>query len=345
MEGTFKMKVAEYVKAGTFRYRACQDTSPGPGQVKIRVSYCGICGTDMHIFRGHLDARVKAPQSIGHEMSGVIVEIGPEVENLRPGKQVTVMPLDNCAVCLTCQRGYTHICEKLRFLGIDTVGAFAQYWIVPARLVQPLPDDMPLRLAALVEPLAVACHDIRMAELSSGQRVVVNGGGPIGLLIALVARQKGADVRLMEINPARLRLAGELGFVGWHPEQGMKELAQWAPGGADVVFEVSGSAAGALAMTAMARPRGTLVMVAIFAQPVPVDLHKFFWKELRMQGARVYELEDFQRAIDLASSGALPLERLLSREFPLAETQAAFEYLADNPEAMKVLINCQEEQA
>lgn len=336
------MKVAEYVKAGTFRCRDIQDTSPGLGQVKIRVSYCGICGTDMHIFRGHMDVRVKAPQPIGHEMSGVIVAIGPQVENLAVGKHATVMPLDNCGACRTCQRGYTHICENLRFLGIDTPGAFAQYWTVPARLVQLLPDDLPLRLAALVEPLAVACHDVRMAGLSSGQRVVVNGGGPIGLLIAFVARQKGADVRLMEINPARLRLAGELGVAGWHPEQGgMAALAQWAPGGADVVFEVSGSAAGALAMTGMVRPRGTLVMVAIFAHPVPVDLHKFFWKELRMQGARVYEVEDFQKAIALAFSDVLPIDRLLSREFSLDETQAAFEFLRDNPEAMKVLINCQ----
>lgn len=340
------MKAAQYVKAGIISYREVQDVPPSPGQVKIRVAYCGICGTDGHIFRGRMDARVKAPQAIGHEMSGTVAEIGPQVENLAVGDRVTVMPLDNCGACLTCRRGYTHICEKLRFLGIETPGAFAQYWTVPARLVLPLPDGLPLRQAALVEPLAVACHDVRRAELSAGQRVVVNGGGPIGLLIALVARQAGADVRLVEINPARLRLASELGFEGWNPSdrEEMTAVADWAPGGADVVFEVSGSAAGALAMTDMVRPRGTIVMVAIFAQPVPVDLHKFFWKELRMQGARVYEVEDFQRAIALAASGDLPLPRLLSREFPLAETQAAFEYLCGKPEAMKVLINCREGQ-
>ncbi len=340
------MKAAEYIKAGEIVCHEIALPPLKPDEVRIKVAYCGICGTDLHIFKGHMDARVKAPQAVGHEISGVVAESGSNVTQFKAGQKVTVRPLDNCGTCNTCKAGFTHICEKLRFLGIETAGGFAQYWTVPARLVHHLPENMPLKLAALVEPLAVACHDVRRSELKPGDKVVVSGGGPIGMLIALVAKHAGAEVTISEINPTRLELARKLGFEAVDPRSVdivAKVRAETGGSGADVVFEVSGSEAGAKLITELARPRGTMVVVAIFAKPVPVDLHKFFWKELRMVGARVYEAVDYEQAIRLTAEGVLELEPLISRVFPLEGLQTAFEYLTSAPDAMKVLIQCNEE--
>lgn len=339
------MKAAEYVKAQEIAYRDVPLAPLGKDEIRIRVAYCGICGTDLHIFKGHMDARVKAPQAVGHEVSGIVESVGENCKGFKPGDKVTVRPLDNCGKCPTCQAGFTHICEHLRFLGIETAGGFAEFWTVPGRLVHHLPSSMPLKLAALVEPLAVACHDVRRSELKPGDFVVVNGGGPIGMLIALVARQAGAKVTISEINEARIELANKLGFTAVNPlkEDIVSKIRSETGGsGADVVFEVSGSEPGARVITELARPRGTIVVVAIYAKPVPVDLHKFFWKELRMVGARVYEAADYEKAISLVSDGALALEPLISRVFPLEKLQSAFEYLTGTPDAMKVLIQCNE---
>ena len=340
------MKASQYIKAGQIEYREVPLAEPGENEIRVKVAYCGICGTDLHIFKGHMDARVKAPQAVGHEVSGTIAAMGKNVSGFTVGQKVTVRPLDNCGECNTCKAGFTHICEKLRFLGIETSGGFAQYWTVPARLVHALPDDLPLKLAALVEPLAVACHDVRRSELKPGDYVVVNGGGPIGMLIAICARAAGGKVTLCEINDKRLELARQLGFKVINPlkEDSVGSVRSETGGsGADVVFEVSGSEPGARVITELARPRGTIVVVAIFAKPVPVDLHKFFWKELRMVGARVYEARDYEQAIALTAGGTLPLKKLISKVFPLAELQNAFEFLTQTPDAMKVLIQCNDE--
>lgn len=339
------MKSAQYIRSGKIECRDIPETLPGSGEVAIAVDYCGICGTDAHIFKGHMDKRVRAPQAIGHEMSGRILRTGEGVTGFRPGDAVTVRPLDNCGSCNTCKADFTHICERLKFLGIETPGAFAEQWVVPARLVHRLPGGIPMELAALVEPVAVACHDVRRSNLKQGDYVAVNGGGPIGMLIALVARKAGARVTVIEINPARLALARELGFAVIDPqESSAAEVLRGETGGSgvDVFFEVTGSAPGALLMTEAVRPRGTIVMVAIYPAPVPVDLHKFFWKELTMTGARVYESRDFDEAIRLVASGELPFNKLVSRVFPLEKLQEAFEYLGQAHDAMKILIHCKE---
>jgi 2-desacetyl-2-hydroxyethyl bacteriochlorophyllide A dehydrogenase len=171
---------------------------------------------------------------------------------------------------------------------------------------------------------------------------VVIGGGPIGLLVSLVARHAGAQVLVSEINAHRLVLARELGFAVANPRE--EDLAQvvmdrTSGAGADVVFEVSGSAAGAAAMTSLARTRGRIVVVAIFAEAPPVDLFRFFWRELELRGARVYEPQDFTQAIDLAAAGTLPIERLISSRRPLDELQRAFEEIESSTDLMKVLID------
>ena len=335
------MTAVYYEGPGTFTVGKSEVLPPRAGEVRLDVAFCGVCGTDVHIARGHMDHRVRVPQVIGHEMSGTIAELGPGVDGYEIGDPVVVRPLDTRAET-PADKGFSHICRGLKFLGIDTPGAFQSSWTVPAFTLHRLPPTVDLRLAALVEPLAVACHDVRRGEVVPDESVVVIGAGPIGLLVGLVAAAEGADVTLSEVSSFRRGLAATLGLdvidpTATDPHEAILERTGGA--GADVVFEVSGSAAGADVMTSLACIRGRVVVVAIFPEPPPVRLFDFFWKELRMVGARVYEPEDYARAIDLLAEDALPLEHLISAVEPLDRLPSVFEEL-DDAAAMKVLIDC-----
>jgi 2-desacetyl-2-hydroxyethyl bacteriochlorophyllide A dehydrogenase len=289
-----------------------------------------------------MDKRVSIPQVIGHEMSGEIAEVGENVKGWSVGDRVVVRPLHPCGNCPACRAGHAHICYNLKFMGIDTPGAFQGSWTVPAHTLHRLPPNLPFDRAALIEPVAVACHDVRLGEVKSGEEVVVIGGGPIGLLIALVAATIKARVLVSELNPFRLNLARQLGLEAVNPrEVDLTDLVgkRTDGAGADVVFEVSGSAAGAATMTQLVRTRGRIVVVAIFGEAPKVDLFRFFWRELRLCGARVYEPEDFDKAIALGAAGALPLDHLISARQPLENLQTIFEQIESSTDLMKVLID------
>lgn len=336
------MKAAYYHGKKTVKTGESVPRKPGPDEVRIDVAYCGVCGTDLHIFKGGMDRRVSMPQVIGHEMSGEIAEVGSKVKGWSVGDRVVVRPLHPCGVCPACKAGHSHVCYNLKFLGIDTPGAFQRSWTVPAHTLHRIPANLSFDLAALIEPVAVACHDIRRGELRAGEEAVVIGGGPIGLLIGLVAKQAGAKILISEINPFRLNLAKELELEIVNPkETDLNEFILKRTGGtgADVVFEVTGTAPGAAVMTQLVRVRGRIVVVGVFGEPPRVDLFRFFWRELNLYGARVYEPEDFEKAIDLAARGVLPLGRLITARWPVTELQKAFEQIEAGTDLMKVLID------
>ena len=336
------MKAVYYEGGGRFTLGDADPRPPDAGEVRLSVAYCGICGTDLHIAHGAMDERVKPPRVIGHEMSGTVAELGDGVEGFAVGDAVVVRPLDARGET-AADKGLSHISRNLKFLGIDTPGAFQSSWTVPAFTLHRLPNDVDLKIAALTEPLAVACHDVRRAELRRGESAVVIGGGPIGLLVALVARETGANVVLSEVNPSRLALADALRLEVIDPTAAdVAEIvdARTAGAGADVVFEVSGSAAGVAEMTRLAGLRGRIVVVAIFPEPQPVSLFDFFWKELELRGARVYEPEDYERAIALLERGDLPLDRLITSVEPLDRLPEIFAEHAAGSSAMKILVDC-----
>ena len=315
--------------------------APKSGEVQLKISHCGICGTDLHIYHGAMDARVTMPLVMGHEMSGTVHEVGEDVRDFASGDKVVVMPLAPCGDCPACAAGHSHICHDLDFLGIDTPGAFQSYWTVPAYTLHRMPSLLSLEHGALIEPLAVACHDVRLADVKRGDQVVVIGGGPIGMLVALVARQSGADVIVSEINPYRVDLANRLGLHAIDPRAtDLVDLVMKRTdgAGADIVFEVSGSQAGATIMSELLRTRGLAVIVAIFAQQPKIDLFRFFWRELRLKGVRVYESEDFKAAIDVAASGALPLDELITDIRPLSALKSGFEDMDQGGRVMKILL-------
>jgi 2-desacetyl-2-hydroxyethyl bacteriochlorophyllide A dehydrogenase len=315
---------------------------PADGEVQIEVAYVGICGTDLHIRHGHMDRRVSIPSPIGHEMSGTITALGEGVNGLEVGQTVTVMPLQWCGDCPACRAGHSHICQNLVFVGVDSEGAMQQLWNVDQRIVVPLPEGLGLDHAALTEPLAVAVHDVRRGRVVEGESVLVVGGGPIGLLIALVAKARGANVLVSEPNAFRRSVAANLGIDAADPmATDILDLVTSRTDGAgvDVAFEVSGTAPGLAAATHALRVRGRLVLVAIHTEPVLADMFRVFWRELELIGARVYEREDFETAVALLAQGRIPAGELISAVEPLSHTAAAFDALEAGGDVLKVLID------
>ncbi len=325
----------------SFQVEQINATPPADGEVAIRIAYCGVCGTDMHVYHGNMDARVGHNRVLGHEMSGVVEAVGTGVTSISRGQKVVVRPLDHCGNCPACNAGHTHICHSLKFLGLDTDGAMQEIWNVPAHTVHVLPDTIRMDHAALIEPLAVACHDVRLSGLNTGEDALVIGGGPIGVLVAMVAREAGGNVVISEVNPNRLAIARQLGFDTVNPsEEDLPAFVNERTGnkGADVVFEVSGTQPGVDAMTACASTKGRIVMVAIHASKPNIDLFQFFWRELQLIGARVYEGEDYEKAISLIASGSIEADTVITDVSPLSNIQAAFESLDASPTALKSLI-------
>lgn len=338
-------QAAVYRGDKTFTIETVDIPAPGPDEVQIDVAFCGICGTDLHIYLGHMDGRVGFERTIGHEMSGVIAAVGANVKALAPGQPIVVRPLDHCGDCPACNAGHAHICHSLKFIGIDTDGAFQQKWNVPAHTVHVLPEGLDLCHAALIEPLAVALHDVDRGKVQPHEDVLVIGGGPIGLLVAMAARHAGAKVTISEINENRLAFARKIGFETMNPKStDVAKAIHDATGGkgADVVFEVSGSQAGVDLMTAAASTRGRIVMVAIHATKPQIDMFQFFWRELELIGARVYLPADFDKAMTLLADGVVDCDAFITDIQALSDIEGAFKALTENPNAMKSMIRISE---
>ncbi|WP_109438897.1 MULTISPECIES: zinc-dependent alcohol dehydrogenase [Aquimarina] len=338
------MKATRYEGNKTFNVIEKDLEAPVKGDVRIKVAYSGVCGTDVHIYHGMMDKRVNIPITIGHEMSGTIDALGENVIGYEVGDKVVVRPLDDRGV-KPSDKGFNHICEDLKFIGIDSPGSMQQYWNVPAFTLHKLRTATDLKLAALIEPLSVAVHDVRLSELKSGETAVILGGGPIGLLVAMVAKDTGANVIVSEVNPVRIAKAKDLGLDAVNPVK--MDLIQYVKEKtdgrlADVVFEVAGVQPALDIMTEVAGIRGRIVMVAIHGEKKNVDLFKFFWKELKLIGARVYEKEDYEKSIQLITDNELHFEKLITDIQPLTKIQEVFENIDKKPDGLKILMDCQQ---
>ena len=336
------MRAARYIGGRTLEVVEAERSEPGDGEVSIDVAYTGICGTDLHILHGAMDARVRLPAVLGHEMSGTIAAVGDGVSGWSVGERVTVMPLAQCGHCPACRAGHSHICHNLDFLGIDSPGSMQSSWNVRHDVLVALPPTLSLEYAALAEPTAVAVHDVRRAQLREGERALVVGGGPIGLLVACAARARGAEVVVVEPAERRRELAQAVGLRAVDPTgvDVQEFVSDWTAGaGAEVAFEVSGAVAGIETAIQSLGVRGRVVVVAIHATAPVVNLFRVFWRELTVLGARVYERRDFEEAVSLLEARVIPAAELITRIEPLEAVSAAFGEL-ESGRAMKVLIDC-----
>ena len=309
----------------------------GSDEALIQVEACGFCGSDMNIMAG-THPRAKAPLTVGHELSGHIVEIGKPGSGWEVGEHVTVYPLISCGSCYACTHNNPHVCRRLRLIGFDVDGGMAEFVKVPIASLVKLPRNTSARVGALIEPLAVAVHGVSRANMQDVGIAVVLGAGPIGLLTALVAQARGAShVLISDVLPSRLKLAQSLGL---HAIEAGSELLEEVmemsdANGADVLFECAGHPSSAREMTSLVRSQGTIVNLGVFKKPVEVDMQAVNFKEIEIRGSRVYERKDFQGAIDLAVQ--FPLDRIVSHVFSLTEVTLAFVQFQSS-ESCKVLV-------
>ena len=334
------MRVSYYEGARTFSTGSAPMPTPKAGEALLRVRRVGICGTDLHIYQGHLDHRVPKGGIIGHETFAEVAE-APAGSGFATGDRVVVEPVLSCGACRACRMGASYLCYGLKVLGVDVPGGMQEYWAVPAERLLKVPDSLVDDHAALLEPLAIATHDVTRAQVKAGDAVVVFGGGPIGCLIALVCRHRGARVLVSEVNPFRLEMLKKFGLATIGPgEDVIRTVNQWTGGdGADVAFEVSGNAAAVRLMTDAVRVWGTVSIVAIHAEPMPVHLYPMFARELVMHGSRLYARADWVEAIRLASTGAVPVGPLVSRRIPLEDLQKGMEEALAGGPVMKVVVD------
>jgi 2-desacetyl-2-hydroxyethyl bacteriochlorophyllide A dehydrogenase len=333
------MRASFYQGNRTFTTGTAPMPTPAAGEALLRIRRVGICGSDLHIFQGHLDHRVPKGNTIGHEVLAEIVS-SPDAA-FAPGDRVVVEPVLYCGTCRACRIGASYLCYHLKVLGVDAPGGMQEYWAVPTHRLLKVPATLKDDDAALIEPLAVAVHDVTRAEVKAGDSVVVFGGGPIGCLIALVCRHRGARVKVVEINPHRLSLLKSIGLETIGPEQDtVRTVLDWTNGdGADVAFEVSGSPDPVRIITQLVRVWGTVSIIAIHAEPVAINLYPMFGRELKMHGSRLYTRAAWEESIRLLATGAIVVSPLVSRKIPLEDLQKGMEEALGGGPVMKVLVD------
>ncbi|WP_066304067.1 zinc-binding dehydrogenase [Bacillus sp. FJAT-29814] len=319
----------------------------GPGEVLIKVAYAGICGTDTLAYHGGMTKRTKPFVILGHEFSGTVHEAGPS-SSFQKGDRVTVEPITSCGECDSCQRGVYNLCTvAFNLIGIDSDGAFAEYIKVPESKVYPLGDTISMQAGALIEPLAVCVHAVEKGNISAGQTVLVVGGGPIGIITALTAQQRGANVFISEINPYRIQVAHQLGFEVLNPTEAnfLDQIHEKTRGcGVDAAIEATGTNNGIVTCIEAARTKGIVVIAGLPKKKADFDVYRIIAKELQLVGTRVYMKEDYDQAIELLSSGRLDLNSLISKVVPLEEAIVkGFEAIDNGEDAIKILISISNE--
>ncbi|MCG8587542.1 MAG: galactitol-1-phosphate 5-dehydrogenase, partial [Pirellulales bacterium] len=319
----------------------------GPDDVLVEVGACGICGSDIHGYDGSSGRRIP-PLVMGHEAAGTVAEVGSSVQEYSVGARVTFDSMISCGKCAFCQRGEFNLCDNRQVLGVSCDeyrrhGAFAEYVVVPQRIVYAVPDDLALEHAAMIEPVSVAVHAVRRANVTSGDTAVVVGSGMIGLLVVQALRAVGCQrIIAVDLDDDRLALArrfgAELTFNPKHDDVVAEILKNTAGSGVDLAFEVVGATPTIDTAMRSIRKGGTLVAVGNLAPEVTVHLQSLVTREISLLGSCASSGE-YPRCIELLSTGAIDVAPLITSQITLDETPAWFERLhAGEAGLMKVIV-------
>lgn len=350
------VKAARFHGQGDIRIDDIEEPPIRPGAVKIAVDWCGICGTDLHEFldgpifipapgEPHPLTGEELPVVLGHEFAGTISEIGEGVDDLAVGDAVAVEPYHTCGACPPCKAGRYNTCQSLGFIGLmGGGGGLSEFVVVDRKWVHPL-GDIPTDHGALVEPLAVAFHAVRISGIEPGQTAVVFGAGPIGLVTIECLKAAGASL-IIAVEPAAAR-KDRAATAGAHhvldptdidvPAR-VAELTDGA--GAHVAFECAGIDAVMADAVASVRPGGTVVNVAIWGHAATFDMNSLVMKEVNVLGTLAY-CGDHEATIELLASGAVDAEQLITAKISLDDlVDGGFRQLIDNKvEHVKILVS------
>lgn len=309
------------------------DPTPGPRDCLVAVRSVGVCGSDVHYYeRGCIGEQIikEFPFILGHESSGEVVAVGPEVTRFRPGDRVAVEPGVPCGACEMCVHGHYNLCHAVRFLGTPPIhGAYCEYLAVPEPYVHALPDEMSFDDGAMVEPLSIGLYAADLAAVRPGETVAILGAGSIGLVTLMCVLAAGASaVYVTEPLEARRQAAVRLGAAaGIDPrrEAVIPTILDATKGrGVDVVFEAAGSVEAYQQLAEVVRPGGTVVPIGSCAEElVPLPLARFRRKGLTVKFVRRF-CHTYPRAIELARSGKANVRSLVTHHYPLERLDEAF---------------------
>lgn len=328
------------------------DPQIGPDEVLVATSYAGICGTDLHIYRGEFHGRVEYPAILGHEFGRIIQEVGKNVRDLRVGDWVVVDPIISCHSCPACLSGHLNACRTLKLLGIDLGGGFGQYVAAPASHVHLLPDSIPMTYAPMVEMYGLGHHILGRGQVQPGESVAILGAGRLGLSVldVLCHSASAALTIVTDLQPFRLETARKLGadyaidITEADPIERVMEITQGV--GVDCVIEavghyhvVEGQEAPLAQAVNMIRTAGRIVTAGLGKQLSAVHFKTLVLKEAQIIASRV-TLGEFPRAIRLMAKGLLHPELLVTEQVAMRDVATAFEKVdREDPSTIKVVLN------
>ncbi len=346
------MKAAILCDDRDIRLSEAPDPRIRPDEVLVETGHAGICGTDLHIYRGEFHSRVKFPAILGHEFGGIIREVGREVRGFKPGDRVAVDPIISCHDCPACLTGHLNACRSLKLLGVDLDGGFGQYVAVPSSHLFLMPDNVPMEYAPMVEMYGLGNHILWRGGVQPGETVVILGAGKLGLSVLDVlchSANPGLTI-ITDVQPFRLEIARKLGAdYAIHAEHDdpVARVAEITHGlGADCVIEcvghfheIAGREAPLAQAVKMIRPAGRVVTAGLGEQLSAVHFKTLVLKEAQIIASRV-TLGEFPRAIHMMSRGLLHPELLVTHQMALREAPPAFTQVDhDDPSTIKVVLD------
>ena len=317
--------------------------SIGAEDVLIKVKYAGVCGSDLHAYRGLHPFR-KPPVVLGHEVAGHIEKVGDKVSGFAAGDTVTVMPALGCGACELCRQGRTNICLKKSVPGSPGwIGTFAEYFRAPASVTHRVPTGMDLKIAALAEPLATSVHSVKAAGMKKGGRMLVLGGGTIGILAVAVAREYGAGaVAVTDVLDFNLDMArndfGADPYNALDPDLEKKLLAKY-PDKFDSVILCASVEATIHQSVRLVKRGGRIIITGMYLEPVTFNFLDLTLGEIAMAGSQIYTAPDFREAMHLLKDNKYPFGKIITHIMPLTEADKALNLLATHSEnAVKILL-------
>lgn len=348
------MKAAVLYGERDIRMGSLPDPEIRPDEVLVRSAYAGLCGTDLHIYRGEFQNRVQFPAVQGHEFGGIVQEVGRDARGFRPGDRVAVDPIVSCHACPACLTGRINACRNLKLLGVDLPGGFAEFVAAPASHLFVLPENVPLSQVPMVEVYALGHHILTRGQVQPGETVVVLGAGKLGLAVldVLCHSVSPAMAIVVDVHPFRLDIARRLGaehVIDATREDAVDRVLEITRGdGADCVIECVGQWQAVPRQDAplaqavkMIRTAGRIVTTGLGELLTAVHFKTLVLKEAQIIASRV-TLGEFPRAMRLLGKGLLHPELFITEEIPLRDVASAFERLdKEDPRTVKMILDVQ----
>jgi len=349
------MKALRWYGPKDLRIENIEEPKVLPGKVKLKVEWCGICGSDLHEYVAgpifipnevpHPITGEKPPITMGHEFSGQVVEVGEGVTKFKPGDRVVVEPIYACGECETCKQGYYNLCPKMGFLGLSGgSGGFSEYVVADDFRVHKIPDSVSFEQGALVEPAAVALFAVRQSKLKAGDKAAVFGTGPIGLLVIEALKVAGAsEIYAVELSPERKQKAAELGAIVLDPTQCnvVEEIQNRTGGGVHVAYEVTGISSVLTQALESTKVDGEVMIVSIWEKEATFHPNTLVLKERKFNGIIGYR-DVFPAVISLMAQGYFSAEGFVTKRITLDEVVTeGFEALLKEKNQVKILVKAE----